>query len=557
MIDEPAHPGSGQLWPIGVLGEAGKAACEIRGRIHQQLVAQRHWCKVPDDDGQVGAGGVATDGKPIGRAAKRCSVGVSPTGRCDSVVEGGRELMLRSQPIVDAQHGLIAAVGEDATDVVMRVEIADHPSAAVEEDQQAEVVAVVRSVQANGHAVCVEIASVMDRLGRRARCAWRGSRAPARRCTLRGAARRERPPGREVIPLGDAGARVDSGTAGPCSNRPSAVAVTVIAMTDDITRYDAVEGYCGALSYAPGESMTLHVSSSVYLYDVSISRWGVEHEPVWSDRDIPGVEQVLPADADANGCGWPVALTVPVDETWRSGFYLVTLTAHDAPPDRAVGYAGFVVRAGKTRARALLVLATNTYNAYNSWGGKSLYTGGSRVSFARPFGRGMLMRPSTERDDRKARPTYRREEPDVDGLIYQHYRFANGYPGFMGSAGWFTYERRFVEWAEDHAFEFDYAVSGDLERDPDDRRRLRPRDGSRPRRILVSGSAGRDRGARSRWRQLHEPVGQHDVLAGSPGGRRSGDGLPQVQGTRSRPRGRHGCAGDDDGNVGRSTDRST
>ena len=34
--------------------------------------------------------------------------------------------------------------------------------------------------------------------------------------------------------------------------------------------------------------------------------------------------------------------------------------------------------------------------------------GGSRVSFARPFGRGMLMRPSTERDDRKSRPTYRR-----------------------------------------------------------------------------------------------------------------------------------------------------
>ena len=68
-----------------------------------------------------------------------------------------------------------------------------------------------------------------------------------------------------------------------------------------------------------------------------------------------------------------------------------------------------------TRSRALLVLATNTYNAYNSWGGKSLYTGGWRVSFARPFGRGMLMRPSTERDDRKARPVYRGEEPDVDG----------------------------------------------------------------------------------------------------------------------------------------------
>src|SRR4029078_5711030 len=134
------------------------------------------------------------------------------------------------------------------------------------------------------------------------------------------------------------------------------------------------------------------------------------------------------------------------------------LRAGAAPAARRVGEPGFVVRAARTRARALLVLATNTYNAYNSWGGKSLYTGGWKVSFARPFGRGLLMRPSTERDDRKARPVSRREEPDVDGMIYQQYRFANGYPGFMSSAGWFTYERRFVEWAEAQGIDFDYAV---------------------------------------------------------------------------------------------------
>ena len=238
-------------------------------------------------------------------------------------------------------------------------------------------------------------------------------------------------------------------------------------MTDDITRYDAVEAYCGQLTVAPGETIALHVSCRADRYDIEIHRWGGTRELVWSAADLAGEEQATPDDADANGCGWPVAVDVPVGEHWRSGFYLVTLTAHGAPADRAVGYAGFVVRAGGRRARALLVLATNTYNAYNSWGGRSLYTGGSRVSFLRPFGRGMLMRPSTERDDRKSRPTYRREQPDVDGLIYQQYRFANGYPGFMGSAGWFTYERRFVEWAEAQRFEFDYAVSSDLDRDPE------------------------------------------------------------------------------------------
>ena len=33
-------------------------------------------------------------------------------------------------------------------------------------------------------------------------------------------------------------------------------------MTDEITAYDAVEGYCGALSYAPGERLTIHASCS-------------------------------------------------------------------------------------------------------------------------------------------------------------------------------------------------------------------------------------------------------------------------------------------------------
>ena len=37
----------------------------------------------------------------------------------------------------------------------------------------------------------------------------------------------------------------------------------------------------------------------------------------------------------------------------------------------------------------------------------------------------------------------------------------------MGSTGWFTYERRFVEWAERDGSRLDYAVSTDLQdRDP-------------------------------------------------------------------------------------------
>jgi len=239
-----------------------------------------------------------------------------------------------------------------------------------------------------------------------------------------------------------------------------------MANADDQTFHDDIEGYCGALSYAAGDMVEIHVSTRAETYGVTIERWGAARETVWSSDRSPGTFLEPPANADANGCGWPVSLSVEVDSSWRSGFYLITLTAHGVSPDRAVAHAGFVVRAARpesTPGRMLYVLPTNTWNAYNTWGGKSLYTGGTQVSFHRPFARGMLSRPDIDRDDRKARPTRFRETPDADGHIFQDYRTTNAYPSAIGSTGWFTHGRRFVEWAEAEGYAMDYAVSSDLD----------------------------------------------------------------------------------------------
>ena len=235
-----------------------------------------------------------------------------------------------------------------------------------------------------------------------------------------------------------------------------------MANADDQTFHDEIEGYCGALSYVAGDLIELHVSTHAASFDVTIERWGAGRESVWTSAGVPGSFFEPPVDADANGCGWPVSVTLDIDESWRSGFYLVTLTAHGADEDRAVAHTGFVVRAASPGS-TLYVLPTNTWNAYNTWGGKSLYTGGTQVSFHRPFARGMLCRPEVDRDDRKARPTRFRETPDADGHIFQEYRTTNVYPSAIGSTGWFTHGRRFVEWAESEGYEFDYAVSSDLD----------------------------------------------------------------------------------------------
>jgi hypothetical protein len=231
-----------------------------------------------------------------------------------------------------------------------------------------------------------------------------------------------------------------------------------------ITLIDSVEGYCGRLSYAPGDTVTLHTSARCATYDVTIERWGAARELVWHADDVRGAHYPAPPDASAKGCDWPAApVTISIGADWRSGYYLLTMSPSDGA---RVTHAGFVVRAAGTRARTLLVVATNTYNAYNAWGGRSLYTGGTDVSFRRPYSRGLLCRDDVERDDRKSRPTRWGEQPEVDGAVFQSWRHSHGYPPSVGSTGWFTFERRFVEWAERAGYQFDYAISTDLADDP-------------------------------------------------------------------------------------------
>ena len=102
-------------------------------------------------------------------------------------------------------------------------------------------------------------------------------------------------------------------------------------MADDITHYDAIEGYVLSPSCVAGSVAQLCVSTSAERFDVRVHRWGGSLDLVWSADDVGGVLQPTPPDADAAGCGWEATLDIPTQVGWRSGFYLVTMTAR-APP---------------------------------------------------------------------------------------------------------------------------------------------------------------------------------------------------------------------------------
>ncbi|WP_435018615.1 N,N-dimethylformamidase beta subunit family domain-containing protein [Tundrisphaera sp. TA3] len=197
-----------------------------------------------------------------------------------------------------------------------------------------------------------------------------------------------------------------------------------------------VEGYTDRLSYRAGEEIAFHVSTPAASYAMEISRLGAEAKVVYAKSGLPGGPHPIPEDASSHGCRWPASHRIAVPADWASGYYNVRLRVADNG-GKHVGRGRrtaevdlfFIVRApGPEKASPILLqLSTNTYNAYNNWGGGSLYAyngrgglQGHRVSFDRPM------------------------------------------------AGDFrNWELPFVAWAERNGYAFDYCANGDLEAHPD------------------------------------------------------------------------------------------
>ncbi len=214
-----------------------------------------------------------------------------------------------------------------------------------------------------------------------------------------------------------------------------------------------IAGYCWPQSVRPGESVSLHGSTSAARFDLEVVRQGLRDEVVHEARGLAGAAHPVPADVAERGCGWPVALEIAVGDDWRSGFYLVRLTAADGTRAQAF----FVVRA-REPGTTLLVLSTSTYAAYNDWGGPSYYTGGHVVSLERPLPQGFLERDAPHRFRAARAGDLPPEEVAAE--------LQKGTSFWVVAAGWSAWELLFVRWAEAQGLELDYAVSADLETVP-------------------------------------------------------------------------------------------
>lgn len=165
-----------------------------------------------------------------------------------------------------------------------------------------------------------------------------------------------------------------------------------------------IEGYPSEQSVAGGLTLSLHVSTRpVAGYRVDVLRLGWYHgdgaRRVACVPNCSGQKRGTPfpvPEPDQSGevrAGWPVTDEVAVPPSWLSGYYVARLVLTTGPDRGKAANVPFLVRPSSGRTSAMLVQApVNTWQAYNNWGGKSLYDFNSssgapatRVSFERPI----------------------------------------------------------------------------------------------------------------------------------------------------------------------------
>jgi hypothetical protein len=235
--------------------------------------------------------------------------------------------------------------------------------------------------------------------------------------------------------------------------------------------------YTDKVSVHPGERFALHASAPSSPCILTIARVGGTTTTVRVVEGLAVGDHPTPEHADRDGCGWPVAIEIEAGADWTSGYYDLALTSAAGETTHHF----IVVKAprGKRCAKAALVLSTNTYNAYNYWGGANAYCDVAALlsrraklpeamagaigvlSTQRPFPEMQLAPPPDAPRLVNLRPRGFEEPPFAGDPDWRRGKVVSPYDG---SAGFLhKWEHAFVAWAEAEGVALDFLTDHDLE----------------------------------------------------------------------------------------------
>ena len=165
---------------------------------------------------------------------------------------------------------------------------------------------------------------------------------------------------------------------------------------DNSATWAKIRGYATATSAQRGDTVGLRVSTEAPVWSVDAYRvgWygGSGARLIWSSESLPG-ERQDPAVKDPATLGWTAPwatnLEVQIGRDWPPGCYLFKLRSSDG----GMSFVPLTVRDDSSRSALLVQNSVTTWQAYNEWGGTSLYTDSaignkgraSVVTFDRPY----------------------------------------------------------------------------------------------------------------------------------------------------------------------------
>ena len=165
---------------------------------------------------------------------------------------------------------------------------------------------------------------------------------------------------------------------------------------DRLGELHEIEGWADRASVLPGQPVGLHISTTAPTYRVTAFRtgWyaGTQGRLVWKSAILKGAVGAPPrivAPTNTVVTDWPVSLTIDT-KGWVPGFYIFRLDAETG----GQRYIPLAVRSGDATGKLVLINGDTTWQAYNPFGGYSLYAGpdgayrdrAKVVSFDRPYG---------------------------------------------------------------------------------------------------------------------------------------------------------------------------
>ncbi len=130
-------------------------------------------------------------------------------------------------------------------------------------------------------------------------------------------------------------------------------------------------GYADRLSVLPGEKLDLMISTRAETFSIEFVRVAERLQKIQTINDIQGTYQSIETKfPSALGCGWKPTLKYKIPESVSSGCYLIKLIGNDNNDN---SFIPVIVKPEKVENRIAVIASTNTWHAYNSWGGHNFY----------------------------------------------------------------------------------------------------------------------------------------------------------------------------------------